>query len=152
MSFDLGSLQFFKPSSCIPHWPEMGRRDFLWKSPYALLAGDQKQWSIKTLPKAQRAQGIEYFDLFNTFSSKQKLWHALKSWSNFSLVFFGKEQIWQIHETTLTNPCSNFEKSMYLFAKIHVTILTNPTNPAQFNKASDKARQWSDLGLIKIWI
>ena len=44
----------------------------------------------KTLPKAQRIQGIEYFDSFNIFSSKQK--PALKSWSNFSLVLFGKGQ------------------------------------------------------------
>ena len=27
----------------------------------------------KTLQKAQRTQGIEYFDSFNTFSSKQNL-------------------------------------------------------------------------------
>ena len=44
----------------------------------------------KTLPKAQRIQGIEYFDSFNIFSSEQK--PALKSWSNFSLVLFGKGQ------------------------------------------------------------
>ena len=43
-----------------------------------------------TLPKAQQAQGIESFDLFNTFSSKQKLLQALSSWSNFSLVLFVK--------------------------------------------------------------
>ena len=38
----------------------------------------------KTLPKAQRTQGIEYFDFdsFNNFSSKQKLQQALKSWTN----------------------------------------------------------------------
>ena len=28
---------------------------------------------VKTLPKAQQTQGNEYFDSFNTFSSKQKL-------------------------------------------------------------------------------
>ena len=34
---------------------------------------------LDTLPKAQRTQGIENFDSFNTFSSKQKLQQALKS-------------------------------------------------------------------------
>ena len=33
----------------------------------------------KTLPKAQGTLGTEYFDSFNTFSSKQKLQQALKS-------------------------------------------------------------------------
>ena len=45
---------------------------------------------VQTLPKAQRAQGIEYFDSFNIFGSKQKLQQALKSWSNFSLGLSGK--------------------------------------------------------------
>ena len=49
--------------------------------------------SQKTLLKAQRTQGIEYFDSFNTFSSKQKLQQALKSWSNFRLVCSAKEEI-----------------------------------------------------------
>ena len=64
----------------------------------------------KTLPKAQRTQGIEYFDLFNTFSSKQNLQKALKSCSNFSLALFGKGR--EILRTTLTNPCNNLNKSM----------------------------------------
>ena len=63
----------------------------------------------ETLPKAQRTQGIEYFDSFNTFSSKQKLQQALKSWSNFSLFLFGKGP--EIHKTTLTNTCNNFNIS-----------------------------------------
>ena len=55
-----------------------------------------------TLPKAQRTQGIDYFDSFNTFCSKQKLQQALKSWSKFSLVLFAKvqekiKQLWQVH-------------------------------------------------------
>ena len=44
----------------------------------------------QTLPKTQSTRGIEYFDSFNSFGSKQKLQQALKSWSNFSLVLFGK--------------------------------------------------------------
>ena len=64
----------------------------------------------QTLPKAQRAQGIEYFDSFNALSSKQKLQQALKSWSHFSLVLFGKGR--EMCRTTLTNPCSNFDRSM----------------------------------------
>ena len=58
---------------------------------------------------AQRTQGIEYFDSFNTFSSMQKLQQALQYWSNFSSVSFDRgqekiKQLLQIHETTLTNP------------------------------------------------
>ena len=41
-----------------------------------------------TLPKAQRTQGIEYFDSINTFSSKQKFQEVLKSWSNVSVILF----------------------------------------------------------------
>ena len=67
---------------------------------------------IKTLPKAQRAQGIEYCDSFNTFSSKQKLQQALKSLSNFSLVLFGKRKGREIPRTTLTNLCNNLYKSL----------------------------------------
>ena len=67
-------------------------------------------WKKKTLPTEQRTQGIEYFDSFNTFSSKQKLQQALKSWSNFSLVLFGKGR--EIQLTTLTDPCNNQNKSI----------------------------------------
>ena len=56
----------------------------------------------KTMQKAQRTQGIEYFDSFNTFSLKQKLQQGLKSWSNFSLVLFGKGGYLE-----------NFDKSTY---------------------------------------
>ena len=59
----------------------------------------------KTLPKAQRAKGIEFFDSFNIFSSKQKPQQALETWSNFTLILFGKGQ--EIHRTTLTNPHKN---------------------------------------------
>ena len=60
---------------------------------------------------------IEYFDSFNTFSSKQKLQEALKSWSTFILVMIamgGKyiEQLWQIHVTSWRNPYINFDKTM----------------------------------------
>ena len=87
--------------------------------PAAAVDGDEKDKKRKKiLPKVQRTQYIQYFNSFNTFISKQKLQQALKSWSNFSLVLFGKGQ--EIHRTTLTNPCSNFdnpcdnlEKSMY---------------------------------------
>ena len=66
---------------------------------------------VKTLPNAQRTQGIEYFESFNTFDSKQKLQQALKSWPNFSLVLFGKGR--ELHGTTLTYPRNNFKKSMH---------------------------------------
>ena len=68
--------------------------------------------SYKALPKAQRTQGIEYFDSFNTFSSMQKLQQALQYWSNFSSVSFdrGREK----NKTTLTNPWNNFDKSMHI--------------------------------------
>ena len=78
----------------------------------------------QTLPKAQRTQVIEYFDSFNTFSLKQKLQQALKSWSKFSFVFFGKGR--KIHKTTLTNPRKNFTKSLYKFLQIHETTKRNP--------------------------
>ena len=52
---------------------------------------------VKTLLKVQRTQVIEYFESFNTFSSKQKLQQALKSWSNFTLFLFGKGL--EIHRT-----------------------------------------------------
>ena len=62
------------------------------------------------LPKAQRTQGIEYFDSFNGFILKQKPQHALTSWSNFSLILFDKGQ--EKQRITLTNPCNNFNKSI----------------------------------------
>ena len=48
------------------------------------------------------------------------LQQALKPWSNFSLVLFGKGQenivhLFQIHVITLTNPFNNLEKSVYQF-------------------------------------
>ena len=64
----------------------------------------------ETLPKAKRIQGIEYSDIFNTFSSKQKLQQTLKSWPNFSFVLFGKRR--EMYRTTLTNTCNNFDKAM----------------------------------------
>ena len=80
---------------------------------------------LQTLPKAQRSQGIEYFDSFNTFSSsKQNLRQAFKSRSNFSFVMVGKGG--GIYKTTLTNPHINFDKSMLKLLEIHVLILTNP--------------------------
>ena len=39
------------------------------------------------------------------FKQKQKLQQDLNSWSNFSLVLFGKGR--EIDRTTLINPCSN---------------------------------------------
>ena len=62
---------------------------------------------MKTLPKAQWAQGIECFDSFNILSSNQKLRQALKSWSN--LILFGKQR--KMHRTILTNPYNNFNIS-----------------------------------------
>ena len=71
----------------------------------------------KTLLNARQTQGIEYFDSFDTFSSKQKLQQALKSWWNFSFVLFGKGR----ERTTLTNQHNNFKK-------INLAVLTNPGN------------------------
>ena len=49
---------------------------------------------------AQQTQGIENFDSFNTFDSKQKLQQALEAWSNFSFLFLTKGEkyieLWQI--------------------------------------------------------
>ena len=73
---------------------------------------------IKLLPKAQQTQGIEYFDSFDTFCSKQRLQHALKSWSNLSLALFGKGRGMQ---RTLTNPFNNMAKTVYRFGKIPAT-------------------------------
>ena len=58
------------------------------------------------IAKGTTNPSIEYFDTFNTFSPKQKLQQALKSWSNLDLVLFGRE----IRITTFTNPSSNFNK------------------------------------------
>ena len=44
----------------------------------------------KTLPKAQRTQGIEFYEPTN------------ESWSNFNLVLFGKVQ--ELYITIFTNP------------------------------------------------
>ena len=73
---------------------------------------DHSDYQVQKLPKAQQTQGIQYFDSFNTFSSKQKQKHqqALKSYSNFSLVLFGKGR--EIYRTNLTNLHNNFNKSM----------------------------------------
>ena len=107
------------------------------------------QMTTQNKKNCQRHNGhqgiIEYFDSFNTFSSKQKLQQALKSWSKFSLALFCKGG--EIHRGTLTNPCNNWEKFMYQCWQIHiktpcmkydksiqrlreinVAILTNPCN------------------------
>ena len=87
------------------------------------------------MPKAQWTQGIKYFDSFNTCNSKEKFQQALKSWSNFSLVFFDKGRGIQrktlttfIHVAYLINPGINLEKSMYNFCQIHLTTSRNPCN------------------------
>ena len=72
-------------------------------------------------------KGIGFFDSFLTLSSKQKLQQALKSWLIFSLGLLAKgkkyiEQLWPINLTT----CINFNKSMYEFWHIHVSISLNP--------------------------
>ena len=64
----------------------------------------------KTLPRAQRTQGIEYFDSFNTFSLMQKSQQALNLGQTSPLVLFGKWR--EIQRTTLTNPCRSFTKSI----------------------------------------
>ena len=94
----------------------------------------------KTLPNAQRTHDIQYFDSFNTFSSKQKLQKTLKSLPYFSFVLFGKgrarntwnnfdksmKQLKQIYVATLANSFNNLEKSMYQLCQIHVTTEKNP--------------------------
>ena len=81
----------------------------IWKHlPNVILKSFCAQLGSQTLPKAKQTQGIEYLDSFKTFSSKQKFQQALKSWSNFSLVLFGKGL--EIHVTTFQNPCNNFDK------------------------------------------
>ena len=60
--------------------------------------------------KSQQTQGIEYLNSFNAFSSKQKLQQAL--------VKLQHGFVWErakVHVATLTNPCTDFEKSMYQF-------------------------------------
>ena len=59
----------------------------------------------ETSANAQRTQGVGIFRSLNKLISKQKLQQVLKSWSNISLVLFGKGQ--EIHRTTLTNPRNN---------------------------------------------
>ena len=46
--------------------------------------------------------------------SFNKLWSLCQTLAGFCLVKGGKyiKQLWQIHVTTLTNPCSSFEKSI----------------------------------------
>ena len=56
----------------------------------------------ETQQNAQQTQGPEYFDSFNTPSSKHKLQQALKSQLNFSLVVFGEGR--EMHR-------NNFDKS-----------------------------------------
>ena len=56
----------------------------IWRFPYVSLYASGAQLVldtplVQTLPKAQQTQGIEYFDSFNIFGSKQKLQQALKS-------------------------------------------------------------------------
>ena len=63
---------------------------------------------LQTLPKAQRTQGIK-FDSINDFISWQTFQQSLKSWSIFSFVLFGKGQ--EIHVTTLSHSCNNFNKT-----------------------------------------
>ena len=58
--------------------------------------------SPKTLTNTQRTPGIEYFDVFNNFSSMSKLQQAFKSWSYFSLILLAEgekyiELLCQIH-------------------------------------------------------
>ena len=73
---------------------------------------------LKTLPKAQQTQGIEYFDSFNTLSSKQKLQQStsIEILPILQLGFVGKgekyiKQLRQFH-VTLTDRCIIFDKSM----------------------------------------
>ena len=51
-----------------------------------------KQGINKTLPKAQRTQGNEYFDSFNTLSTSA--WFCLAKGEKY------KDQLWRIHVTT----------------------------------------------------
>ena len=71
---------------------------------------------LKHCQRHNDPKALSTFTQNNTFSSKQKLQQALKSWSNFILVWFENleifmYQLWQI-VSTLTNPSNNLEKSM----------------------------------------
>ena len=103
----------------------------------------------ETLPKAECSHG--YFDLFNTFSSKQKLQQAKIYKSNFSLreihrkiqrrfsVLYAKNYttLKKVHHLVLAvvtnmsyatqrNQCIICDKLMLQLKEIHVSILTNP--------------------------
>ena len=73
---------------------------------------------LKTLPKAQLAQGIEYFDSFKEEASSFLMGYSFTSGNvdcqvnhriEFSLVLFGKRK--EIHRPTLTNLCNNLIKT-----------------------------------------
>ena len=64
-------------------------------------------------------RGIEYFDSFKAFCSRQKLQQALKSWANFTKVLFGKEQ--KLVRLTFKDLCKIFKKSMKQLWQIHMT-------------------------------
>ena len=64
----------------------------------------------ETLANAQRTQGDGFFRSLNKMISKQKLQQVLKSWSNFSLVLFGRAK--KYIEQLCTNLCNNLNKSM----------------------------------------
>ena len=90
------------------------------------LSSDFSSTIRKSISCKFQTQGIEYFDPFKNFISKQKLQQPLKSLSNFSLVLFGKGR--KIYITTLTNSCNNFDNSMSHLREICVSILRNPFN------------------------
>ena len=96
------------PQTCVNDWRKYfidNKSHHQWtKARFAYIRSNL--WSSlekKTLPKAQRTQGIEYFDPFNTFSSKQRSFINLRN--------LGQTSAW-FCLATLTNPCSNFDKSI----------------------------------------
>ena len=75
-------------------------------------------------------------------------------WSKFSLVLFGKRR--EIHRTTLTNLCINFDKSMQQHNEIDLSILTNPFN--NFDKSNNLNKNKQERGMtewqgkVMIWL
>ena len=78
-------------------------------------------------------QFTEYFDSFNTFSSKQKLQQTLIPGQTSAWFWLAKgeiyiEQLWQIQVSSSTIPCNNKEKSIWQLREVHISILKNLCN------------------------
>ena len=96
----------------------------------------RRSFLVQTLPNAQRTQGIEYFESFNNFSSRQKLQQALKSLVvallnlsvlGFSFVVFHDKAkrtqqgnlLWNLGQTSAWFCMANGEKKIEQLWQIH---------------------------------